>query len=151
MYLTTSRQNNAIHVSTMFISHDETCLSELGNTLYIIVQELCESRGGHPGLSVLTSLLVSVGVKLYWTMLRHWSLICQLTSEGIKQHYLPTYLLCISHQGNIVWSLNITAKQRHNGLSHHGNTMFIASSVHPSPQPRSQQQGLSAICTCVVV
>ena len=30
-----------------------------------IVQELCESRGGHPGLSVLMSLLVSVDVKLY--------------------------------------------------------------------------------------
>ena len=30
-----------------------------------IVQELCESRGGPPGLSVLTSLLVSVDVKLY--------------------------------------------------------------------------------------
>ena len=29
------------------------------------VQELCESRGGRPGLSVLTSLLVSVDVKLY--------------------------------------------------------------------------------------
>ena len=31
----------------------------------VIVQELFESRGGHPGLSVLTSLLVSVDVKLY--------------------------------------------------------------------------------------
>ena len=31
----------------------------------IIVQQLCESRGGRPGLSVLTSLLVSVDVKLY--------------------------------------------------------------------------------------
>ena len=31
----------------------------------IIVQELCESRGGRPGLSVLTSLLVSVDVKNY--------------------------------------------------------------------------------------
>ena len=30
-----------------------------------IVQELCESRGGRPGLSVLTSLLVSVEVKIY--------------------------------------------------------------------------------------
>ena len=30
-----------------------------------IVQELCESRGGRPGLSVVTSLLVSVDVKLY--------------------------------------------------------------------------------------
>ena len=29
------------------------------------VQELCESRGGRPGLSVLTSLLVSVDVKPY--------------------------------------------------------------------------------------
>ena len=57
-----------------------------------IVQELCESRGGRPGLSVLTSFLVSVDVKLYWTMLRHClslSLICQLTSKDIKQHYLP--------------------------------------------------------------
>ena len=36
-------------------------------------QELCESRGGRPGLSVLTSLLVSVDVKLCWTMLWHWS------------------------------------------------------------------------------
>ena len=70
-----------------------------------LVQELCESRGGRPGLSVLASLLVSVDVKLYWTILRHWSqisyvepyfgiglslsLICQLTFEDIKQHYIP--------------------------------------------------------------
>ena len=31
----------------------------------LIVQELCESRGGRPGLSVLASLLVSVHVKIY--------------------------------------------------------------------------------------
>ena len=31
----------------------------------VIVQDLCESRGGRPGLSVLTSLLVSVDVKNY--------------------------------------------------------------------------------------
>ena len=30
-----------------------------------IVEEPCESRGGRPGLSVLTSLLVSVDVKIY--------------------------------------------------------------------------------------
>ena len=30
-----------------------------------IVQELCDSRGGRPGLPVLTSLLVSVDVKIY--------------------------------------------------------------------------------------
>ena len=34
-------------------------------TYLTIVQELCESRGGRPGLSVLTSLLVSVDVKNY--------------------------------------------------------------------------------------
>ncbi len=39
----------------------------------VIVQELCESRGGRPGLSVLTSLLVSVDVKIYCTVLGHWS------------------------------------------------------------------------------
>ena len=33
--------------------------------LLFIVQELCESRGGRPGLSVLTSLLVSMDVKNY--------------------------------------------------------------------------------------
>ena len=31
----------------------------------LIVQELCESRGDRPGLSVLTSLLASVNVKIY--------------------------------------------------------------------------------------
>ena len=33
--------------------------------LLLVVQELCESRGGRPGLSVITSLLVSVDVKIY--------------------------------------------------------------------------------------
>ena len=40
-------------------------LSCLAWNIYIKVQELCESRGGRPGLSVLTSLLVSVDVKNY--------------------------------------------------------------------------------------
>ena len=35
------------------------------NSIVTAVQELCESRGGRPGLPVLTSLLVSVDVKLY--------------------------------------------------------------------------------------
>ena len=34
----------------------------------VIVQKLCESRGGRPRLSVLTRLLVSVDVKNYWTV-----------------------------------------------------------------------------------
>ena len=54
--------------------------------LLTIVQELCESRGGRPGLSVLTSLLVSVDVKLYWTMLRHWSQLVPNMSADIWGH-----------------------------------------------------------------
>ena len=50
------------------------------------LQELCESRDGRPGFSVLTSLMVSVDVKQYWNMLTHWSLICQPTSLVIKHH-----------------------------------------------------------------
>ena len=56
-----------------------------------IVQELCESRGGRPGLSVVTRLLVSVDVKLYFGIGLSLSLIRQVTSEDIKQHYLPTF------------------------------------------------------------
>ena len=40
-------------------------ISELRSCVKDIVQELCESRGGRPELSVLTSLLVSVDVKIY--------------------------------------------------------------------------------------
>ena len=53
---------------------------------YFIVQELCESRGGRPGLSVLTSFLVSVDVKVYWTMLRHWSQLVPNMSTDIRRH-----------------------------------------------------------------
>ena len=35
------------------------------------VQELCENRGGRPGLSVLMSLTVSVDVKQHWTVLQY--------------------------------------------------------------------------------
>ena len=52
----------------------------------VIVQELCESRGGRPGLFVLTSLMVSVDVKLYRTMLRHWSQLAPNMSTDIRGH-----------------------------------------------------------------
>ena len=52
-----------------------------------LVQELCESRDGRPGLSVLTSLLVSVDVKNYWTVLRHWS---QLVPNNYVNWHLRT-------------------------------------------------------------
>ena len=50
------------------------------------VQELCESRGGCPGLPVLMSLTVSVDVKQHWTMLRHWSQFVPNTSTDIPGH-----------------------------------------------------------------
>ena len=48
-----------------------------------IVQELCGGRGGRPELSVLTSLLVSVDVKNYCTVLRHWSQLVPNMSTDI--------------------------------------------------------------------
>ena len=48
--------------------------------------KLCESRGGRPGLAVLTSLMVSVDIKLYWTMLRHWSQLVPNMSSDIRGH-----------------------------------------------------------------
>ena len=48
------------------------------------VQELCESRGGRPGLSVLISLTVSVDVKQHWTMLGHWSQFVPNMSSDIR-------------------------------------------------------------------
>ena len=53
-------------------------------------QELCESRGGCPGFSVLTSLMISVDVKEIFEPCSRIGLslspICQPTSEDIKQH-----------------------------------------------------------------
>ena len=49
----------------MSSSNTSMVLNVLGCHLTYIVQELCESRGGRPRLSVLTSLMVSVDVKQY--------------------------------------------------------------------------------------
>ena len=50
------------------------------------VQELCESRGGRPGLSVLRSLTVSVDVKQHRTMFRHWLQFVPNMSTDIRGH-----------------------------------------------------------------
>ena len=50
------------------------------------IQELCESRGDRPGLSVLTSLMVSVDVKQHWTMLTHWSQLVPNMSTDTRGH-----------------------------------------------------------------
>ena len=52
---------SCVCVATGSVDMKRQILLNLG----VIVQELCESRGGRPGLSVLTSLLVSVDVKIY--------------------------------------------------------------------------------------
>ena len=67
--------------------------SAVTESVVIIVQELCESRGGRPGLSVLTEPYGFLGRKAilnHASALVSLSLICQPTSEDIKQHYLPT-------------------------------------------------------------
>ena len=48
----------------VLVRNELICGYNIMPTLFI-VQELCESRGGCPGLSVLTSLMVSVDVKQY--------------------------------------------------------------------------------------
>ena len=54
--------------------------------MWLIVQERCESRGGRPGLSVLTSLLVSVDVMIYWTVFWNWSQLVPNMSTDIWGH-----------------------------------------------------------------
>ena len=51
-----------IFLSSLIISN---LMNNVWMCFEIRVQELCESRGGHPRLSVLTSLMVSVDVKQY--------------------------------------------------------------------------------------
>ena len=56
VFRTSDRKQNSVYSCESSPSHKRAEL---------IVQELCESRGGCPGLSVLTSRLVSVDVKIY--------------------------------------------------------------------------------------
>ena len=58
-------KNKGQHVSCKTRGQPEFTKGSLSPGSHLIVQELCESRGGRPGQSVLTSLLVSVDVKIY--------------------------------------------------------------------------------------
>ena len=61
--------------------------------LAVRVQELFESRGGRPGLSVLTSLMVSVDVRRYWIVLRHWSqFVPNMSTEDMKLYFIISCL-----------------------------------------------------------
>ena len=57
----------------------------------------CVSLGGRPGLSVLTSFLVSVDIKNYWTVLRHWSQLVPNVSTDIAQIEKVLGFLCIMY------------------------------------------------------
>ena len=56
--------NKAEMTPPVFIMCVYVCISFMLKP-HLSSQEPCESRGGRPGLSVLTSLLVSVDVKIY--------------------------------------------------------------------------------------
>ena len=70
-----NQHDNGPHQDKIFDKPRCSLLSATGQKSYLmglmhpkalwIVQELCESRGGRPELSVLTNLLVSVDVKIY--------------------------------------------------------------------------------------
>ena len=62
--LVTHIESHASAVS-LLESGEQRYIKAIIVVIVVRVQELCESRGGRPGLSVLTSLLVSVDVKLY--------------------------------------------------------------------------------------
>ena len=54
------------------------------------VQELCESRGGCPGLSVLMSLMVSVDIKQHSAVVS----VCNMSAdirghEALLHHHVP--------------------------------------------------------------
>ena len=112
---------------------------------HIIVKELCESQDGRPGLSILTSLLVSVDVKLYWTMLRHWSQLVPNMSADIRGHE-ATQLNAHTHRSNtemsrgtLLQSVNheiesqTVCKMGHtNNKMDDGNLWFIVHFTHPN-------------------
>ena len=77
-------QYNELQLLEETVAALETFIRVSGLAVVVIVQALCESRGGHPGLSVLKSLLVSVDVKLYWIMLQHWSQLVPNVSTNIR-------------------------------------------------------------------
>ena len=61
------RQNDFLFVCLLYTNilfkQDHEFFGEIHKFTYWVAQQLCESRGGRPGLSVLTSLLVSVNIK----------------------------------------------------------------------------------------
>ena len=99
------------------------------------VQELCESRGGHPGLPVLTSLTVSVDVTQHWTMLRHWSQFVPNMSTDIRGHWAL-------HHHHHHWSLALNG----HSITHSFSSHVMSSSLNPSSFSSSP---LSSMALCV--
>ena len=81
------------------------------------VQELCESRGGCPGISILMSLTVSVDVKQHWTALQHLSQFVPSMStdtwghEALLHHQLQHLSQFVPSMSTDTWG--------HEALLHH--------------------------------
>ena len=73
-FISLSHSNNQSELITKFYNSSKVDIG--GNR----AQELCESRGGHPGLPSLISLMVSVDVKQHWISVGgtcwHWLRAC---------------------------------------------------------------------------
>ena len=66
----------------MLLASEDIKQKQTNKTHNVIVQELSESRGGRPNEPSGFSL----DVKLYWTMLRHWSQLAPNMSADIRGH-----------------------------------------------------------------
>ena len=74
---------------TLNTTDNTSCDGKQNKTAYyqmFRVQELCESRGGRPGLSILMSLTVSVDIKQNRTVLWRWSQFVPNMSTNICGH-----------------------------------------------------------------
>ena len=125
-----------------------THIKDITSPTYTRVQELCESQGGCPGLSVLMSLMVSVDIKQHWTMLRHWSQLVPNMSTDVRghearlhHHHLHHLVLCFSWTSTdgIAWSgvcvsLQASSATRHScsPLSVHWRPIKISTCVTAS-------------------
>ena len=78
--VTVSKEHVICAPATFLRIGKESCGYKQDRSLHLHrVQELCESRGGCPGLPVLMSLMVSVDVK-------HWSQFVPNMSTDIRGH-----------------------------------------------------------------
>ena len=104
------------------------------------VQELCESRGGRPGLPVLMSLMVSVDVKQHGTMLRHWSQFVPNRSADIRGHEALRHHHHCCDEMSLSWSqwhelVTFRLSQKQRGAVQSGLKFVCLSVIHAWQPP----------------